>query len=75
LRVDLGRITTLAFDRRPHGREVDDRRDPREVLEQNACRSERELAILQWFLPPRGEKRDLFFGRVDRLGQAQQVLE
>ena len=43
LRVDLRRVTAEVGHRVPHRRQVDDRRHAREVLEEHACRAERDL--------------------------------
>jgi hypothetical protein len=52
-RVDLLRIASHAADRPPHRREVDDRGNAREVLEEDARRREGDLGGgLRARLPP-----------------------
>ena len=74
-RVDLRRVASEVGHRVAHDREVDDRRDAGEVLEQDPRGHERDLGLGGGTRSP-GEQR-LDVSRVDHAaaGMAEQVLE
>ena len=56
-RVDLRRVAAEVRHRVAHRGEVDDRRDAREVLEDDPCRHERDLGLARAARAPRGQRR------------------
>ena len=74
-RVHLGRIAAQVRHRVPHDREVDDGRDAREVLEQDATRHERDLRFGHGARAPRQQRLDVLGPDPGATGVAKQVLE
>ncbi len=71
-RIDGGRIPARSGDRAPHRGQIDDRRDPREVLHQDPARHERH--VRRRFGPP-CERAHVLVRDVPRTGPTEEVLD
>jgi hypothetical protein len=74
-RVDLLRVTPELLHRVAHGRQVDYRRDPGEVLQEHAGRGERDLARRRGGDVHAGEGLDVFGADGHAVFRAKEVLE
>jgi hypothetical protein len=74
-RVDLVRIAAEPRDAVAHGREVHNRRNAREVLQQHACRRERNLALHRALDVPPGQRFDVGGLHEAAVLVAEEVLE
>ena len=74
-RVDLVRVAAEPRDAVAHRRQVDDRRDAGEVLEQHACRRERDLLLRRALHVPARQRFDVGRLHEPAVLVAQQVLE
>jgi hypothetical protein len=74
-RVDPLRIATELFHRVAHGRQVDDRGHPGEVLQQHTSGRERDLARGLSFRVDRGECLDVLAANGHTIFGAEQVFE
>ncbi len=73
-RIDPGRVAAERHDGVAHGGQIDDRRDAREVLHQDAGRGEGDLVVGLAALPP-GQRLDVGGPDADAVLVAEQVLE
>src|SRR5271166_6941513 len=74
-RIDSLRVAAEANDRFAHRGEIDDARDPGEVLHDDARRSEGDFVLRSTLWIPIEQRLDILAGDVDAILEAQQILE
>ena len=74
-RIDFLRVATERLHRVAHRREIHDRRNTREILQQNAAGRERDFLVRLGLGLPIRERHDVFFANRNAVLGSQQALE